>query len=70
MDKEEQRDKLEAVYKELQIHDPKCVKLKCPICKGYGMVQGRLIGPKASGRNIGKCYYCGGSGVARSLKHV
>ena len=70
MDKEEQRDKLEAVYKELQIPDPKCAKFKCPICKGYGRVQGRLIGPKASGRSVGKCYYCGGSGVARSPKRV
>ena len=70
MDKEEQRDKLEAVYKELQIVDPTYVKFKCPICKGYGRAQGRLVGPKAMGRSVGKCYYCGGSGVARTLKRT
>lgn len=62
------RIKLEAVYKELQIPDPNYIKYKCPICKGYGKVQGRLVGPRAVGRKIGKCYYCGGSGVARSPK--
>lgn len=62
------RDKLKEVYKELQIVDPVYFKYKCPVCKGYGKVQGRWLGPKASGKTIGKCFYCAGTGVAKSLK--
>ena len=70
MDKDEIKGQLESVYKELLVKDPKFIKYKCPICQGYGAAKGCLAGP-ATGRNqVGKCYYCGGSGVARSPKRV
>lgn len=67
---EELKEQLNRVYQELLVKDPKFKKFKCPICKGYGKVKGGLAGPAAGMKQVGSCFYCGGSGVARSPKRA
>lgn len=61
-------NKLEHVYHEVNTPDPKYLKVICPICKGIGQAKGYLVGPKGTPGQVGKCYYCGGTGVARKRK--
>ena len=70
MDEERQQidDHLRAVAKDLSVSDPVYTKFRCPICRGYGRVRGKLVGPTISDNEIGKCFYCSGSGVARRRK--
>jgi hypothetical protein len=68
MNEKETRTQIEAVYKELAVKDPNFTKYKCPVCNGYGEAQGAFVNSTVRPNHIGTCFYCGGSGVARSRK--
>ena len=62
------RAQLESVYRELLVVDSKFNKTKCPICRGRGLARGGFVSPSASPHQVGKCFYCGGSGITRTPK--
>lgn len=62
------REQFQKVEAELRKPDPIYAKFRCPICRGYGGAKGQLAGVALPANAIGKCRYCGGSGVARRRK--
>jgi hypothetical protein len=61
-------EQFQKVETELRKPDLNYAKFRCPICRGYGGAKGQLAGVALSANKIGKCRYCGGSGVARRRK--
>lgn len=62
------QEQLWRVAADLKIEDPNFTKFKCPICKGVGLTYGKWISATSDPKKIGKCLFCGGTGVARRKK--
>lgn len=62
------QEQLQRVIADLKVEDPNYAKFKCPICKGMGLAVGKWSSPSMDPKQVGRCYFCGGTGVARRKK--